>query len=109
MEPLSESSGYSVPVRALCEGLGVECIWDNEAQTAAMTYRGVTIVLTPGSTTALVNGQPVEMEEAPAVQDGKLAAEHQIFTDAWQLAMSVAYDSWPPADGTQIVAWLVIP
>lgn len=37
----SESSGYSVPVRALCEGLGVECIWDNEAQTAAMTYRGV--------------------------------------------------------------------
>ena len=109
MEPLSESSGYSVPVRALCEGLGVECIWDNEAQTAAMTYRGVTIVLTPGSTTALVNGQPVEMEEAPAVQDGKLAAEHQIFTDTWQLAMSVAYDSWPPADGTQIVAWLVIP
>ena len=105
----SESSGYSVPVRALCEGLGVECIWDNEAQTAAMTYRGVTIVLTPGSTTALVNGQPVEMEEAPAVQDGKLAAEHQIFTDTWQLAMSVAYDSWPPADGTQIVAWLVIP
>ena len=87
----------------------MECIWDNEAQTAAMTYRGVTIVLTPGSTTALVNGQPVEMEEAPAVQDGKLAAEHQIFTDAWQLAMSVAYDSWPPADGTQIVAWLVIP
>ena len=105
----SESSGYSVPVRALCEGLGVECIWDNEAQTATMTYRGVTIVLTPGSTPALVNGQPVEMEEAPAVQDGKLAAGCQIFTDAWQLAMSVAYDSWPPADGTQIVAWLVIP
>ena len=109
MAPLSESSGYGVPVRALCEGLGVACIWDNEAQTASMTYRGVTIVLTPGSTTALVDGQPVEMEEAPAVQDGKLAAEHQIFTDAWQLAMSVAYDSWPPADGTQIVAWLVIP
>ena len=56
-----------------------------------------------------MNGQPVEMEEAPAVQDGKLAAGCQIFTDAWQLAMSVAYDSWPPADGTQIVAWLVIP
>ena len=109
MEPLSETGGYGVPVRALCEGLGVACIWDNEAQTAAMTYRGVTIILTPGSTTALVNGQPVETEEAPAVQDGKLAAEHQIFTDAWQLAMSVAYDSWPPADGTQIVAWLVIP
>ena len=45
MAPLSESSGYGVPVRALCEGLGVACIWDNEAQTAAMTYRGVTIVL----------------------------------------------------------------
>lgn len=109
MESLGDGGGHGVPVRALCEGLGVECVWDNEAQTATMTYRGVTIVLTPGSTTALVNGQPVEMEEAPTVQDGKLAAEHQIFTDAWQLAMSVAYDSWPPADGTQIVAWLIIP
>ena len=46
---------------------------------------------------------------ALTVQGGKLAAECQVFTDAWQLAMSVAYDSWPPADGTQIVAWLVIP
>ena len=109
MESLGDGGGHGVPVRALCEGLGVECVWDNEAQTATMTYRGVTIVLTPGSTTALVNGQPVEMYDAPAVQDGKLAAGCQIFTDAWQLAMSVAYDSWPPADGTQIVAWLVIP
>ena len=86
----------------------MECIWDNEAQTAAMTYRGVTIILTPGSTTALVNGQPVEMEEAPAVQGGRLAAEHQIFTDAWQIDMSAAYDSWP-SDNAQRVAWLVIP
>ena len=108
MEPLSESSGYSVPVRALCEGLGVECIWDNEAQTAAMTYRGVTIVLTPGSTTALVNGQPVEMYDAPAVQDGKLAAECQVFMDAWQLDMSAAYEDGN-AEDAQRVAWLVIP
>ena len=108
MEPLSENSGYSVPVRALCEGLGVECIWDNEAQTATMTYRGVTIVLTPGITTALVNGQPVEMYDAPAVQDGKLAAEHQIFTDAWQLDMSAAYEDGN-AEDAQRVAWLVIP
>lgn len=108
MEPLSDGRGYSVPVRALCEGLGVACIWDNEAQTATMTYRGVTIVLTPGSTTALVNGQPVEMYDAPAVQDGKLAAECQVFTDAWQLDMSAAYEDGN-AEDAQRVAWLVIP
>lgn len=105
---LGDSGGHGVPVRALCEGLGVDCVWDNEAQTASMTYRGVTIVLTPGSTTALVNGQPVEMYDAPAVQDGKLAAECQVFTDAWQLSMSAAYEDGN-AEDAQRVAWLVIP
>ncbi len=51
-----------------------------------MTYRGVTITLTPGSTTALVDGQPVEMLEAPAAQDGKLAACYAVFEDAWQVS-----------------------
>ena len=108
MESLGDGGGHGVPVRALCEGLGVECVWDNEAQTATMTYRGVTIVLTPGSTTALVNGQPVEMYDAPAVQDGKLAAECQVFMDAWQLDMSAAYEDGN-AEDAQRVAWLVIP
>ena len=108
MDRLSEGGGYSVPVRALCEGLGVDCVWSNEAQTAAMTYRGVTIILTPGSTTALVDGQPVEMLEAPAAQDGKLAACCAVFEDAWQVSMSAAYDNWP-SDNAQRVAWLVIP
>ena len=108
MESLGDGGGHGVPVRALCEGLGVECIWDNEAQTATMTYRGVTIVLTPGSTTALVNGQPVEMYDAPAVQDGKLATECQVFMDAWQLDMSAAYEDGN-AEDAQRVAWLVIP
>ena len=108
MDRLSEGGSYSVPVRALCEGLGVDCVWSNEAQTAAMTYRGVTIILTPGSTTALVDGQPVEMLEAPAAQDGKLAACYAVFEDAWQVSMSAAYDNWP-SDNAQRVAWLVIP
>ena len=108
MGRLSEGGGYSVPVRALCEGLGVECIWDNEAQTATMTYRGVTIVLTWGSKTALVDGQPVEMRDAAGVQGGSLVADCQIFIDAWQIDMSAAYDNWP-SDNAQRVAWLVIP
>lgn len=111
MGRLPEGGGYSVPVRALCEGLGGDCVWNNEAQTAAMTYRGVTIVLTPGSKTALVDGQPVELDEAPGVQDGKLAADYDVFEDAWQLAMCAAYDGYIPGGGdlNQRVAWLVVP
>ena len=55
-----------------------------------------------------MNGQPVEMYDAPAVQDGKLAAECQVFTDAWQLSMSAAYEDGN-AEDAQRVAWLVIP
>lgn len=108
MDRLSEGGGYSVPVRALCEGLGVDCVWDNDTRTATMTYRGVTIALTWGSPTALVDGRPVELDEAPGVQDGKLAADYDVFEDAWQLTMCAAYDNWP-SDNAQRVAWLVIP
>ena len=50
----------------------------------------------------------MEMLEAPAAQDGKLAACYAVFEDAWQVSMSAAYDNWP-SDNAQRVAWLVIP
>ena len=61
VDPQLEEIGYAVPLRALCDGLGIDCAWDNDTQTALLTCRDTTIALTWGSATALVNGQAVEL------------------------------------------------
>lgn len=106
LDPLDESGGHPIPVSALCEGLGATCDWDDETQTATMSYRGVSIVLTAGSTTAQVDGKAVELYSAPQVVDGELAADYQAFTDTWKLDMCAAYGS---RESDTRVAWLVVP
>lgn len=105
MDRLSEDSGYGVPVRALCEGLGGTCVWDNATKTAVCTYRDVTVTLTLGSGTALVNGEPVALENPPANQDGSLAVNCGVFLDAWQIQMAAVADE----SGSEHVAWVVTP
>lgn len=85
MEPLSKGSGYSLPVRELTEKLGGTFRQNDAGDEAACTYRDTEIVLQAGSRTALVNGLPVELREAPALQDGVLAAPYEVFEDAWQI------------------------
>ena len=97
--------------RQLCEGLGASYDWDDATQTAAMTYRGVTIVLTDGSTTAQVDGKDVEQFTAPQVRDGKLLGDYRTFTDAWKLDMCAAYDSLESSrkgNGAR-AGWLITP
>ncbi len=71
VDPQLSGIGYALPVRALSEGLGAACRWDGGTHTAAMTYRGVTISLTWGSKTALVDGRPVELEAPVFLVDGE--------------------------------------
>ena len=61
VDPQLEEIGYAVPLRSLCDGLGIDCAWDSDTQTALLTYRDTTIALTWGSDTALVNGQAVDL------------------------------------------------
>ncbi len=56
-ESLTDKGGFPIPVRALTEGLGGACDWDAATGSVTCTYRGVTVVLTPGSNTATVRGQ----------------------------------------------------
>ena len=108
MHRLTEGGGYTVPVRALCDALGIACEWDADTRSASMTFRGVTIVLTEGETTALVNVEAVELYAAPAIQDSTLAADSDIFAQYWLLDLCAAMED-DSADLTDRVAWVVIP
>ena len=98
--PVEDSArNYVGSVQELCKNLGASYQWDPEDKTAEAVYRGVTIVLTAGSPTALVDGQPVEMTTTVIREDGSretvpLPAEERngtmsaiisVFTNAWKL------------------------
>ena len=108
VDRIAEGYGFAVPVRALSEGLGGACTWDNDSRRAAVTFRGVTIVLTEGETTALVDGEAVEMYYAPVIRNGRMSADPGVFCDSWLLELyAVTVDgSVELADGS---AWVVVP
>jgi hypothetical protein len=85
MDPLSEDSAYGIPVQELTEKLGGTCTWDPVTGDVTCIYRGVTVVLRPGDDTATVDSQPVALTDAPAVQNGVLTADCDLFFDAWGL------------------------
>lgn len=91
MERLSDDAGFSLPIRELTEKLGGTCHWDPETGDVTCTYRGVSIVLRPGEKIATVNGEPMTMWEAPAVQNGSLAASWNVFQKAWGIDGFVTY------------------
>lgn len=107
MEALSEGAGYSLPVRALTESLGGTCDWDADTGNVTCVYRGITIVLASGSDTATVDGAGVTLKETPAVQNGTLASDYQLFFDAWGLDGFVQRTK--DGDDTIWGDWYIIP
>ena len=64
-DPQVKNERTMVPIRALAEALGADVDWDPESWEVTLTRAGATVAMTPGETTAWVNGQPVEMDVAP--------------------------------------------
>lgn len=63
--PVERSGRLLVPMRAIFEALGAQVGWDGVTSTATATKGGRTVAVTIGSTTAYVDGEPVELD-APA-------------------------------------------
>lgn len=105
--PLTKDAGYPLLVRALTETLGGTCDWDAATGNVTCVYRDVTVLLTAGSTTALVDGQPVTLLQAPAYQNGVMAADWSVFEDAWGLDGFVRRTK--DGDDTIWGDWYIIP
>ncbi len=106
--PLSEQIIASIPVRALTEALGGTCAWDPASGAVTCVYRGVTVVLCPGSETALVDGESVTMSAAPQVQDGVLVAVCTLFDNAWGIYSEVAWMD-QDTDHDTVSGWYIVP
>ena len=111
-EELPEAQNRSVPLFALCEGLGIPCDWDGER--AVMRYRDVEIVFTAGSGTAEVDGVPEDLYAPALFQDGELWADaYPVLCRPWGLTLRYASENaWTDPDAEdchKVDYWLVTP
>ena len=89
---------YFGDVEDFCKKLGADYRWDEASQTATAVYRGVTVTLTAGSNTVLVDGEP--SEEMSATVEDESGAETvfplPVLWDGETLAACTAFvpDSW---------------
>ena len=111
---------YVADVADLCQKLGAEYAWDEAAGTATATYRGVTITLTAGSATALVDGEAMELYtdctledgteqrvELPVLEeDGTVSALITVFTQSWSMDVEVEREG---GDVPVYTGFIVIP
>lgn len=62
VSPVMESDRVLVPVAHLLRALGAEVTWNPDNRTVTIQQEATTILLTIDSQTALVNGQPTQMQ-----------------------------------------------
>lgn len=60
-----------VPLAFISRQMGADVAWDGEAKAVTYTKEDTTIVLTIDSTTAMVNGEAMELDSAPVIVEGR--------------------------------------
>lgn len=92
--------GYASNLEELCENLGAGYRYDRPARAATVTWQGRTVVLTADSSTALVDGEPLELDR-PVVKDGlSLAVPVDLLTRIWDLELEPRFQPAEQAEGT---------
>lgn len=79
-----------VPFRAITEALGAEVSYDPETLTVTVTKGDIEVVLTLGSTIAIVNGEEVEMDTNPELISNRTFVPIRFLSQA--LGANVEYD-----------------
>lgn len=76
-----------LPFRFVAENLGAEVFWNADSQEVTAAAAGVTVVLTVGSQTALVNGEPRPINVPPSIVNGRTMVPLRFLADAfgWNL------------------------
>lgn len=63
-----------VPIRAIFEAMGASVDWNSDTQTAVCTKDDITVEITLGSKTQVINGKHVEMDTTPVIKNNRTLA-----------------------------------
>ena len=109
------SGDWTVPLFALCGGLGADCQWDEASGVAAATFRDITLTFTLGSKTVQIDNQGdrymVDRDVAPVYRDGELWVD---FPLVWSIELSASNKDWESTEFTEdglaiFTCWVVNP
>ncbi|OPA73065.1 hypothetical protein BVG16_30845 [Paenibacillus selenitireducens] len=93
----TEKDGPLMSVDDICKGLGAEYSWDNQNAKLVLTYRGTTLELTAGSSTAIVNGQEIPLKERDYegvnMQNGELSIPPYLIEDYFDVDYTLKYST----------------
>ena len=76
-----------VPVRAIIEEMGGTVTWDEETQTAGLTYGDDEISLTIGSATAYFNNEAYTLDVAPATINDRTMLPIRFIAESFQFSV----------------------
>lgn len=82
---LHDEPDYAANLEQLCQGIRADYSYDRPARTATATYQGVTVTVTADSSTALVDGASVELDQSVRRSGLSLAVPVNLIAQAWDL------------------------
>ncbi len=65
-----ENGRTMVPMRAIFEAFGMDVTWNDDEKSITATKGDCTIKMTVGDTALYINGEKIEMDVAPFIEDG---------------------------------------
>lgn len=68
---ISKDGVTLVELRALCDALGVETVWDSEKSQITCTKGNKTLIFTVDSNNAIINNKGIKLSVAPKLLNGK--------------------------------------
>jgi Copper amine oxidase N-terminal domain/Intracellular proteinase inhibitor len=79
-----------VPVKGVFDRLGARITWDPASKVASVSASGAALDLALGSTTAQLNGSPLDLQVAPELSEGSLMVPLRLVAQA--LGADIAWD-----------------
>ncbi|WBW49958.1 copper amine oxidase N-terminal domain-containing protein [Peptoniphilus equinus] len=93
-QPVLKDNRTLVPFRGMLEALGAEVTWDEAAQKVTAVKDGKEVVLTIGSTEAMVDGKAVSLDVAAEISNGRTLVPLRFVAE--NLGYDVAFDNTTP-------------
>ncbi len=69
VDPIIDSGRILVPIRAICEAMGAEVEWQGDENTVSAVRNGSRVSFVLGQTEAFKDGESIEMDVVPRVED----------------------------------------
>ncbi len=88
--PIVKDGVTLVPIRAVFEALGMDVSWNGGDNSVTAVKNGKSVFVTVGSSAARINGQAVELDQAPVIENGVTFVPLRVIGEA--MGVDVAWD-----------------